>query len=645
MIAVALVAAVAVVLVGVLLAAAGAVRASLLVEAVGAALLALGGGLALGDGASAGQGFASGIGLRVGVDPFSGAFLLVLGVVACAACLQASATVPAVGGGRARALGALTGLFVLALAGFLCARDAILLLAAWEAMTLLPAAAILAYRPDDVALRTVFVYVALTHVGGAGTWLAILLLARYGALADAPAPLPASTQVAVLVAALIGFGTKAGVAPFHVWLPRAHPIAPAHLSALMSGVMVKVALYGLFRVVLEWAGPAPAWLGYVVLALGAVSAAGGVLYALFQRDLKRLLAYSTIENVGIVLLGLGAGLLLQHAGADAWAGVAIAGSLLHVLAHGLAKGLLFLSAGSIDRAVHGLALDRLGGLYARMPWTGTGMLVGAAALAGLPPLVGFASEWLTLQGLAHVVLDGGDATAGIAAALALVALALTAGLAVVLVVQACGLVLLGPPRRRASREAVEAGREARAAGVLLGGGLVALAVLAGPVVDRLRAAIGAPGPEDGLDLPGTGSLRPLALLLVLVAVAGALTRLRGRRVAAAAPTWACGQLVEPPLSWSGAGFSKPLRLILESVLRPRREVAVHAEGGVVQQVVYRGEVPNLIDQKVYRPLEQGALKGSAFARRLQAGSLGAYVAYLGGLVVVLLLLLRVGALG
>ena len=233
--------------------------------------------------------------------------------------------------------------------------------------------------------------------------------------------------------------------PLHVWLPRAHPIAPAPVSALMSGVMIKVALYGLVRVLVEWVGVLPVWFGVLVLALGALSALGGIVYALFQSDLKRLLALSSIENVGIIVLGLGACLILRARGADAWAAFALGAALLHTVNHAVFKSLLFLGAGAFERAAGSLELDRLGGLLRRMPWTAAAFLVGAMAISGLPPLNGFASEWLTLQALLHVAAYGqvGD---GIAGALALAALAATAALALFCFVKVVGLVLLGPAR-------------------------------------------------------------------------------------------------------------------------------------------------------------------------------------------------------
>ena len=538
---------------------------------------------------------------------------------------------------------------MLALAGVFCARDPLTFLTGWELMTLIPAAVILVARDADrLARRTVFVYLAVTHLGGAGTWVAILLLARAGAIGDSSAIGSGSgLQTAIALAALVGMGTKAGVMPLHVWLPRAHPIAPAPVSALMSGVMIKVAIYALVRVLVDWVGVLPVWFGVLVLAVGALSAVGGVVYALFQHDLKRLLALHSIENIGIIVLGIGACLVLRARGADTWAAFALAAALLHTVNHAVFKALLFLGAGAFERAVGSLELDRLGGLLRRMPWTGGAFLVGAMAIAGLPPLNGFASEWLTFQALLHVPAYGGvgDGTAG---AIALAALAATAALAVFCFVKVVGLVLLGPPRPKADAFAEDPPLPMRGAVVFLALACVVLGVAPGVLFGVLAGlAPWAPSAPTaaGLHLPGTGSLPAPGIALVLAGLTGAFVSFRGRRRAAPAPTWACGQPVGRELNWTSAGFTKPLRLVLQLALRPEREIEVVTERGVVQTVSYSGRVPHLIDERVYGPLARISLSGARRARRLQSGSIGTYAAYLLALVLVLLAAARIGVIG
>lgn len=639
-------------------------RWGLALQAVGMIVAGVGGAMLLLGAAAAGAEFTGSATVTFGLDDLTGFFLAALAVCSVPALIFAMGYVPGTRG--ARVVGPLTAAFLLSLVGVLTARSAMTFLAFWELMTLLPAAMILAARHESIARRAVFQYLAITHLGGAGVWIALLLLVGQGAFGD-PAALQAAggtMQAVVALTALVGFGTKAGIMPFHSWLPRAHPLAPSHVSALMSGIMIKVALYGLIRVLFEWLGATPVWLAVLVLALGTLSSVGGVVYALFQHELKRLLAFHSIENVGIIVLGLGASLLFQARGQADWAALAFAAALLHVLNHAVFKALLFLGAGSFDRAVHGLDLDRLGGLLRRMPWTGGAFLVGSMAIAGLPPFNGFASEWLTLQALIHVATGASPAGAslsplgafGVGSALvgfvATVGLAITAALAVLCFAKVVGLVLLGSPRRQACAMAREVPRAMIAGTTILAVLCVVLGLLPGVLVPRLMllaspagaASIGglATGWDGGSALrlqvpfPGSGGLPTLGVGMVLALLVVVLVAVRGGRRASVAPVWACGQRVEAPLRWTSAGFTKSLRLTLETALRAERAVDVEEKGGVVQAVTYHGAVPHLFDTLLYAPVVRGALGLAAFARRLQSGSLRAYVVYLLALIVLLL---------
>lgn len=610
------------------------------VQLAGVVLLGAGALAAFASGTAVGAPFHSALTPALGLDRLSAFFALTVALVAVPALLFARDALR--DAPLARPLGALTAAFLLVLVGVLAARDAVTFLAGWELMTLLPAAAILLTRRDRAVRRVVFVYLAITHLGGVGVWVALLVLADAGAIGGPPPT--GGLQALVAVAALIGFGTKAGLMPLHAWLPRAHPVAPSHVSALMSGVMVKVALYGLIRVLFEWDGPAPLWVGLALLALGLASALGGILYALVQRELKRLLAFSTIENVGIVALGLGASLVLAALGAPEWSALAFAAALLHVAAHAVAKALLFLGAGALGRATGGsLDLDRLGGLLARMPWSGWSFLAGCATIAGLAPLAGFVSEWLTLQALLHVAYEDAPGVA-LAGALAAAGLAATAALAALCFTTVAGLALLGPLRSPAAATAAENPRSTRAALALLAvlcvaGGLAAAALV--PLLGGMGPSGARPPAGVGLSLPSTGGL-PLPGIALALTLAVALARLatRGAR-ARPQPAWTCGQRVEPALAWTAAGFTKPLRLMLERVLRPRREIVVHAApNGVAQEVVHRADVPHLFDAWLYAPAQRVALRGAAAARRLQSGSLRAYLGYLLALVTLALALAR-----
>jgi len=258
----------------------------------------------------------------------------------------------------------------------------------------------------------------------------------------------------IFILVLLGFGSKAGVVPLHVWLPRAHPAAPSHVSALMSGVMLKLGIYGLLRVVLDLLGGGPAWWGGAVLAIGASSALLGVLYALMEHDLKRLLAYHSVENVGIILMGIGAGLLFHGYGLMTLAALSFIGGLYHTINHASFKGLLFLGAGSVLRATHTRNMEELGGLIRHMPWTAFFFLVGSAAISALPPLNGFASEWLIFQSLLGSASIPAPEVA-IIMSIAVAVLALTSGLAAACFVKAFGITFLALPRSAAAEHVRE----------------------------------------------------------------------------------------------------------------------------------------------------------------------------------------------
>lgn len=645
--AVALVGALIIALGSVIAAFRGLLRTGLFFQAAGTTVLGVVGLLALLGSKHAGSPFHNAVSPALGIDPFTGFFLVVLAMTAVPTLIYARDYLPGSNGDRIVA--ALTGGFMLSLVGVLTARDLTTFLGFWELMTLLPAAAIIAARRDVEVRGAVYAYMAITHLGGAGVWIALLVLQHHGAFGD-PAALAAAgtgTQTLVAIAALIGFGTKAGFVPLHSWLPRAHPVAPSHLSALMSGMMLKVALYGLIRVEFQWLGSTPRWLGIVLLAFGAASSFGGLLWALVQHELKRMLAYSSIENVGIIALGLGSSLLLGDAGQRTWAAIAFAAALLQIANHATFKTLLFLGAGAIQKAVGSLDLDHLGGLLRRMPWTGAAFMVGALSVAGLPFFNGFASEWLTLESLLHTALNRPVAVA-LAAALALAILAATAASAVLGFVKIIGLTLLGQPRRKECAEAVDPPAGMRLSMAFLALLCIALGLVPGLVLPTLiglapGAAHTGIGRHISLSLPLTGNYPTLWVAVALVLLTGALSWWRGSRRAAKAPTWASGQPIVLSLGWTSAGFTTSARLAFKRVLRLDRKFDVRRSGGMIQEINYSGVVPPLADRWLYQPTIRTALRFAKVARRLQSGNIRTYATYLLGLLLVLLVLTRVGA--
>jgi len=639
----------------------GRVRAGLAAQIAGLALLGIAGFVALLGGTSAaarggaGTGFRAGIAPAFGLDPLSGLFLALLALSALPTLIYADAYLAGIASAaRRRAGAALMAAFLLSLVGVLAARSATGFLACWELMTMLPAAAILVQRRDGPVRAAVYAYLAITHVAGTGVWIAVLVLSHHGGLAHPHALMHAGAgaQTLVALAALIGFGAKAGLIPLHSWLPRAHPVAPAPMSALMSGMMVKVALYGMIRVEFESMPGRPLWLGLTLLAIGLISACGGVLWASAQRELKRLLAFSTVENVGIITMALGAALLLLRAGQPLGASLAFAAALLHTINHAFFKTLLFLGAGAFERATGSLELAHLGGLLRRMPWTGGAFMVGALAISGLPPFNGFSSEWLVLQSLLHVVRHGPLAVA-LSGALALAGLAATAAVTLLCFVKVAGLALLGNARSARSAAATEAPAAMRAGMGALAAGCVLLGLAPGLVLPTLASLL--PGTATtgarllrhaGLMLPGTGSLPTVGIAMALLLLTFTIWLARGFRAQdpQPAPSWACGQPLVAELAWTPAAFTKPLRLVLAPLMRPDRELDVVRAGGLTQRISYSSNTPSLIDRVLYEPAVRCALRAAALARRSQTGNVRTYATYLIGLLSCALVLLGTGIL-
>ena len=368
------------------------------------------------------------------------------------------------------------------------ADDAFTFLLSWEFMSLASWALVMAHHRDRENVRAGYIYLIMASFGTLALLLGFGLLAGpEGAYAFAlmrAADHSAGVAALVLVLVLLGAGSKAGLVPLHVWLPLAHPAAPSHVSALMSGVMTKVAVYGFIRVVFDLLGDPTWWAGMIVLALGGITAVLGVLYALMQHDLKRLLAYHTVENIGIIYIGLGLALAFQ-ANEMGWAAaLAMTAALFHVLNHSLFKSLLFFGAGAVLTATGERDMEHLGGLIHRMPYTSFAFLVGCVAISALPPLNGFVSEWLTFQailqspqlpqwGLKIIV----PAVGGL--------LALSAALAAACFVKAFGVTFLGRPRTPAAEEAVEVDRFSLAAMFAFGALCLLAGLLPGIVMDGL----------------------------------------------------------------------------------------------------------------------------------------------------------------
>ena len=343
-------------------------------------------------------------GFAIRLDGLSAFFLVVIGIVGAAAAMYGFGYSAAYQGRYSlRLLGTMLNVLLLSLTLQVVADNALTYLIAWEAMSLSAYLMVQTEHDQPGTIRASHWYIAVTHAGFVALVAMFLILsagnlsASFGAMRVLA--LPPGARNAVFLLALFGFGAKAGIVPLHVWLPMAHPVAPSHVSALMSGVVIKMGVYGFLRVAVDLLAGGPAWWGGVVLGLGTVSALLGVLYALMEHDLKRLLAFHSVENIGIIFIGIGAGLMFQSYGLVTLATLGIVAGLYHTINHACFKGLLFLGAGSVLHATGTRNMEELGGLIKRMPRTALYFLVGACAISALPPLNGFASEWLVFQAL------------------------------------------------------------------------------------------------------------------------------------------------------------------------------------------------------------------------------------------------------
>ncbi|MSP48353.1 MAG: hydrogenase 4 subunit B [Alphaproteobacteria bacterium] len=479
----------------------------------------------------------------------------------------------------------------------LLANDAFVFVLAWELMSIASWLLVLANHRDGACRHAAYVYLVMASLS------VLLLLLAFGALAGAGGDYrfaalreaterPALATLAVVLA-MLGAGSKAGLAPLHVWLPLAHPAAPSHVSALLSGVMVKVAIYGLTRFLFDLAGAPSWWWGVALIVVGASSALLGILYALMQRDLKRLLAYSTIENVGIIAFALGLSLSFRANELFDLSALALAAALAHVLNHAFFKSLLFCGAGVILEATRLRDIEHMGGLVRRMPYTSLFMLMGALAAAGLPPLNGFVSKWLVFQSVfASSSLT--DNLPRLVVPLMGAVLALAAALSAAGFVRAFGLTFLGRPRSEAAAKAVEPGGAMPTGLALLAGICLLLGVV--PVLGLALAESAAHG-VIGVALPvgavggiflaplGTGGAAYAGLLVFLVvlglalgtrALLGRLWPERRRRAAA----WDCGfPDPSPATQYTASGFSQPLRRVFAtSVFRARETVDMPPPG-------------------------------------------------------------------
>lgn len=516
------------------------------------------------------------------------------------------------------------------------ARNGMLFLLAWEVMSLSSFFLVMFNGEEENVRRAGWTYLVATHVGTAFILILFALLGSGGNMdfdnfrAVASAPGMAGTA---FLLALIGFGTKAGFVPLHVWLPEAHPAAPSHVSAVMSGVMIKTGIYGLLRMV-TLIGPPQAWWGWVLLSVGAVSGILGILFALAQGDLKRMLAYSSVENIGIIALGLGIGILGLSHGNAAVAVLGLGGGLLHMVNHSVFKSLLFMSAGSVLHATGTRDIDHLGGLIKKMPVTGAAFLVGSVAICGLPPLNGFLGEFMIYVGSFRFVVGSSSWSVSTTAAglLAIGSLGLIGGLAVACFTKAFGTIFLGEPRTEHAAHAHEAGLAMKLPMIVLALACVAIG-FSGPFIlqflGRSAAVIAGATRADAVPMP-MDALRMVLLATAAMTVLAALlallrTRLLSGRDVTSSVTWDCGYARPTPrMQYTASSFAQPLMLVFKFLLGTHRH-GTRPTGIFPAPSSFSHDTPDVYRERLYTPLFSSIERTLAWFRLIQHGRLNLYI--------------------
>ncbi len=587
------------------------------------------------------------------LDALAAAFLLPVAVVGAACAVYGVAYLRHhAGRGRGGASMAAYNLLLLAMALVVTADNLLLLIVAWELMTLSSWALVVSDHDQRTVRAAGLQYLVAGHLATAALLLFALLFATAtGGYAIAPLG-PATTANAGLLftLALIGFGTKAGLVPLHVWLPDAHPAAPSHASALMSAVMITMGFYGLARFIPLLGAPA-LWWAYTLMGLGAVGAVGGIAFSIAQRDVKRALAYSTVENAGLVTLAMGVGVLATVLHRPVLAGLAWGAALLHLWNHALAKSLLFLGFGAAAQRAGSRDLDVMGGLLARWPLVGGTLVLGAAAIASLPGLNVFTSEWLLLRALLAGALDLTGVNR-IALLGGILAVAFTGALAAAAFARMVGVGLLGTPRTAGAANAAPPERAMRLPIVALGAGCVLVAAIPHLALGALTPAVRVVAPAADLGV-AQAALRPIALLLPLLAAIVLLTLgLRAvatrRAMARRGPTWGCGYPAPTPaMQYTSTSFGGALTNVLQPLLHVEtrrqtiaRQLPVAGERAVWPlSASWSSSTPDRVLERLYAPAFASIARAAQRLRSLHRARVTTSLVYMVVVVVVLLGLL------
>lgn len=543
----------------------------------------------------------------------------------------------------------LLALFILSMCMVVTAGNLFSFLVFWELMSLMSYFLVVFDHTHNKSVRAGTIYLIMTHIGTASLMAAFFILYNHAgsfdffAIKQAAAAMPVQMRNTVFLLLLFGFATKAGVVPVHIWLPFAHPQAPSHVSSIMSGVMIKIAIYGMIRFFLMLLGIGPAWWGVLILTLAVISCLAGVIYALMDHDLKRLLAYHSVENIGIILLGIGAAMFFTTKGLVLIAVLCMCAGLYHLVNHALFKGLLFLCAGSVVKATGMRDMEKMGGLIKVMPWTAAFFLIGAMGISALPPLNGFVSEWLTFQAFFAGILQS-QGWIRLFMVLCVAALALTSGLAAACFVKAFGITFLAMPRSYRAEQAKEASLSLK-----LGMGFLAVMVILFGVGAGIIAPYIALVAQDILGAPESVfsfqwlslkittawaiSVSPFIIAMLLLVFGFVILGwfMYGLRTKTSrCNTWDCGYYaLDARTEYTATAFSKPFRIAFSFFLLPyRKSKKIWDSFYHVRSFTYETHTTPVFERHFYEPLLGVIYYVAVKFRKIQPGSINLYLLYI-----------------
>ena len=579
------------------------------------------------------------------IDAWNSVFLCITGLAGVLTSIFAVDYALAYVGKRLRELSGLWNLFLLSMVLVLVAQSAVSFLVSWEVMAIVSFLLVNHDSEKRETWQAAYQYLVMTHIGTAAIMIAFFIVGsgsnglNFSELNNAQ--LETTARNLAFTAAFLGFALKAGLVPLHVWLPNAHPAAPSHVSALMSGVMLKVAVYGFGRFIFDFLGPVDFWWGALVLVVGLLSAFFGALYAQMEKDIKRILAYSSVENMGIVFAAIGAGMLLLTTSHKEYAVIGFTAAIVHSFNHSIMKSLMFMVAGAVNHAVDDKNIEKMGGLAKLMPWTAGCALTGSLALAALPLTNGFIGEWLMFHSFAFLAQADAGTGVRLLAALAFILSGLASALALGCFVRVFGVVFLGRPRARRAESAHEVSRFMLAAMLIPAFLIFVSGIFASPIVTIAQHVAEANLPnlnmlnEEHLLIWGkdSGMLNydtfVLLIAAVVITIFAWLIIYRGQVFVKRDVIWNCG--TEPTLrqQYSGTGFSKPIRRAFDFLLKPRREVVFLQKESKYfgRSMAYTLTIPDRFTEKLYIPLQHHLVKTASFLRRIQAGSVRIYIGY------------------